>query len=342
MTIIEKPAQMETYNLLRAALSLFKKSPAELTEAELKQAKTQALNEFKLENLVLSTPEAAAVIITEQELQQAYQEIRDRYNDDDCMAATAPGSLAAFPPSMEVISGGRTPGMGEVEQRMEQLPRAPKVGALGDAGAIAEAAFSNDLEKNKLNKAGLLAALHRQCKVNTVLELIASRAPAISEADIGIYYHLHAEQFHRPERREAAHIFISINPDYPENTFEAALIRAQELAEKLRKKPHLLPDLALRHSECPTALQGGVLGTVPRGTLYPELDAVLFNLKPGEVSEVVKSEIGFHVLLCKSIQKPETLSLAKATPKIRQLMNDRARRTCQRAWLASLPNLESG
>ncbi len=55
------------------------------------------------------------------------------------MVVTAPGSLATFPPSMEVRSGGTTPRMGEVEQRKEQLPRAPKVGALGDAGAIAGA-----------------------------------------------------------------------------------------------------------------------------------------------------------------------------------------------------------
>ncbi|MFA6163563.1 MAG: nitrogen fixation protein NifM [Methylobacter sp.] len=286
MTKIEKPAQIETYNLLRAALTLFKKTPAELAEAELSQAKIQALNEFRIESRVLNTPEAAAVIITEQELQQAYQEIRDRYTDDD--------------------------------------------------------AFFSDLEKNQLNKDSLLAALHRQCKVNTVLELVASRAPSISDVEVGIYYHLHAEQFHLPERREACHIFISINPDYPENTHEMALIRAQELAEKLHKKPHKFADLALRHSECPTALQGGVLGTVSRGTLYPELDAVLFKLKHGEVSDVVKSEIGFHVLLCKSIQKSETLSLAKATPKIRQLMKERSRRTCQRAWLAGLNTTESG
>ncbi|MGZ4957279.1 MAG: nitrogen fixation protein NifM [Methylobacter sp.] len=285
MTVIDKPIQLETYNLLRAALALFKKSPNELAEAELKQAQTQALNEFKIESRVLNTPEAAAVIITDHELQQAYQEIRDRYDD--------------------------------------------------------EAAFFSDLEKNRLDKDSLQAALQRQCKVNTVLELIASRAPAISEVDIGIYYHLHAEQFNRPEMREVCHVFISINPDYPENTLEAALSRTQELAEKLHKKPHKFADLALRHSECPTALQGGVLGTVPRGTLYPELDAVLFNLKPGEVSNVVKSEIGFHVLLCKSIQKAETLSLAKATPKIRQLMKERARRTCQRAWLAGLATPES-
>lgn len=285
MAVIEKPVQLATYNLLRAALNLFKKSPDELAEAELQQAKIQALNEFRIESRVLNTPEAAAVIITEQELQQAYQEIRDRYDD--------------------------------------------------------EAAFLSDLAKNQLDKDSLQSALHRQCKVNTVLELVASRAPAVSDADIGIYYHLHAEQFNRPERREACHIFISINPDYAENTFEAALMRAEELAEKLRKKPHKFADLALRHSECPTALQGGVLGTVPRGTLYPELDEVLFNLKPGQISGVVKSEIGFHLLLCKSIQKSETLSLAKATPKIRQLMNDRARRTCQRAWIAGLTSPES-
>jgi len=285
MTVIEKPIQLETYNLLRAALALFKKSPDELAEAELQQAQIQALNEFRIESRVLNTPEAAAVIITDQELQRAYQEIRDRYDDED--------------------------------------------------------AFFSDLEKNQLSKASLQAALHRQCKVNTVLESIASHAPAISEIDIGIYYHLHAEQFNRPERREVSHIFISINPDYAENTPEEALSRARELAEKLHKKPHKFADLALRHSECPTALQGGVLGIVPRGTLYPELDAVLFNLKPGQVSEVVKSEIGFHVLLCKSIQKAETLSLAKASPKIRQLMKERARRTCQRAWLAGLVNPES-
>jgi len=283
MTKIDKPAHPETYNLLRAALTLFKKSPAELAEDELSKAKTQALNEYSIESRVLNTPEASSVIITEQEIQQAYQEILDRYDDED--------------------------------------------------------AFFSDLEKNQLDNASLLAALHRQCKVNTVLEFVASSAPDINEVEIGIYYHLHAEQFHRPERREVCHIFISINPNYPENTEEMALIRAQEISEKLLKKPHKFADLALKHSECPTALQGGVLGTVTRGTLYPELDAVLFNLKAGQVSDAVQSEIGFHVLLCKSIQKPETLSLAKATPKIRQLMKERARRNCQRAWLASLPNL---
>jgi peptidyl-prolyl cis-trans isomerase C len=274
-------ARIDPYTLLRAALTLFKKTPDELQAAELKQAEVQALNEFNIENRILNAPEAGAVIISDKELQAAYQEIRARYEDDEI--------------------------------------------------------FLSDLEKNHLNKESLSTALYRQCRVNVVMELIASRAPAISEIEIGIYYHLHAEQFNRPELREACHIYISINPDYPENTRETAFSRMQELSEKLQKKPYKFAELALKHSECPTALQGGVLGLVPRGKLYPELDAVLFSIKAGEISEIVESEIGFHLVLCKQIQKAETLSLLKATPKIRQMMNERSRRTCQRSWLASLP-----
>jgi len=281
MNLPDKSAQIDPYTLLRAALALFKKTPDELHPDELRQAELQAINEFKIESCILNAPEAGAVIISDKELQDAYQEIRDRYEDDD--------------------------------------------------------SFFSDLEKNHLNRDSLSAALYRQCRVNVVMELIASRSPDINEVEIGIYYHLHTEQFNRPEQREACHIFISINPDYPENTRETALSRIQEIGEKLQKKPYKFAELALKHSECPTALQGGVLGIVPRGKLYPELDAVLFKIKAGEVSEVVESEIGFHLVLCKQIKKAETLSLQKATPKIREIMKERSRRTCQRAWLASLP-----
>ena len=270
----------DPYALLRVALALFKKTPDELQADELRQAEVQAVNEFKIENRILNAPEAGAVIISEKELQAAYQEIRDRYVDDEALFI--------------------------------------------------------DLEKNHLDKDSLNAALYRQCRVNVVMELIASRAPDVNEVEIGIYYHLHPEQFNLPERREASHLFISINPDYPENTREAALSRMQEISAKLHKKPYKFAELALKHSECPTALQGGVLGIVPRGKLYPELDAVLFSIKAGEVSEIVESEIGFHLVLCKQIQRAETLSLQKAAPKIREIMLERSRRTCQRAWLASL------
>lgn len=271
----------EPYILLRAALNLFKKAPTELGETELQQVKKQARNELHIEDRVLNSPEATGVIISDNEIQQAYSDIRARYED--------------------------------------------------------ESHFLAELAKNSLNETSLRTALSRECKVNAILDRVGSRAQEINEVDIGLYYHLHPEKFAIPERRAVSHIFISINPDYPENTRETAWQRANELCNKLHKKPYKFADLALRHSECPTALQGGELGTVQRGTLYAELDAVLFTLKMGEVSAVVESEIGLHILLCKQIHKAETLSLAKATPKIRVLMQEQARQNYIRAWLADLP-----
>ena len=204
-----------------------------------------------------------------------------------------------------------------------------------------EEAFSNALVANRLSEGSLKAALFRQCKVNTVLERVAARAPKVSEVEIGIFYHSHPEKFRVPEQRSARHILISINPDYPENTREMALQRIEEIAETLKRKPHKFANLAMKNSECPTALNGGELGTLVTGKLYPELDKALFALKENEISAVVESEIGFHLIQCTNIIQGETLSLKKATPKIKQIMQERYRRTCQRTWLASLPKEKS-
>ncbi len=276
-----RAAIIEPYTLLRVALSLFQKSPGELGEAELQKVERQALNEYRIETRVINSAEAAAVIVTEQEIEQAMAEVRERFNDEEHFLAA--------------------------------------------------------LRANKLDPGLLRAALTRQCKVNAVLERVASRAPKVNEVEVGIFYHSHIERFHQPERRQARHILISINPDYPENTRERAWARMREIEDVLRRKPHKFDDLALKNSECPTALNGGDLGVLPRGKLYPELDAVLFDLKEREISGIVETEVGLHVIQCLQILPAETLSLKKATPKIREVMQERYRRTCQRAWLAGLP-----
>ncbi|WKJ91239.1 nitrogen fixation protein NifM [Methylomonas montana] len=273
--------QIEPYTLLRAALTLFKKAPAELEQLQLRQVEVQAKNEYEIEGRVLNSAEATGVVISDTELNRAYQEVRGRFEDEDAFLA----ALAA----------------------------------------------------NGLDTDALKAALYRQCKVDAVMDRVAARAPKVNEVEIGIFYHSHQEKFHKPEQRTARHILISINPDYPDNTREAAWKRINEVADTLKRKPHKFADLALKYSECPTAVQGGEVGSVVKGTLFPELDAVLFGMKEDAISDVVETEMGFHVIQCLKIIHAETMSLKKATPKIQQIMQDRYRRNCQRTWLASLP-----
>lgn len=197
-------------------------------------------------------------------------------------------------------------------------------------------AFEEDLARNGLDPDGLRRALERELRVEAVLERVAARAAEVGELEARIYYYLHPERFTVPETRLARHILITLNEAYAENRREAALARIERIAERLRRDPRRFAEQAGKHSECPTAMQGGRLGRVPRGTLYPELEAVLFSLREGEVSRVVESPLGFHLLYCERIHPARRVSCEEAMPQILQRLRERQRRICQRAWLRRL------
>ncbi|MBV5337605.1 MAG: peptidyl-prolyl cis-trans isomerase, partial [Deltaproteobacteria bacterium] len=70
--------------------------------------------------------------------------------------------------------------------------------------------------------------------------------------------------------------------------------------------------------------------------LFPELEPVAFALPLGELSEVVESPIGFHILHCVAIEEGGVLPLAGVREKIRTYLMDSRRRSSQKAWIASL------
>lgn len=200
----------------------------------------------------------------------------------------------------------------------------------------AEDEFLADLARNDLDAAGFASALERELRVEAVLDRVGARAAEVSDIDVELYHHYHPEQFRRPETRRARHILITINEDIAENKRATARARIDAIAARLVKDAKRFAEQALKHSECPTALQGGQLGDLPRGKLYAELDAALFALPAGGISGVLESPLGFHLLLCEAITPAGTLSRGEAREPIRQLLRQRRRQVCQRAWLKQL------
>jgi peptidyl-prolyl cis-trans isomerase C len=196
--------------------------------------------------------------------------------------------------------------------------------------------FANDLAQNGLDEASFATALEREMKVEAILEKVGTQAAKVSEMDVELYYQYHPEQFRRPETRLARHILITINETIAENTRVAAGKRIEAIAARLAKEPQRFEEQALKHSECPTALEGGKLGDLPRGKLFPELDKALFELKASEVSGVLESELGFHVLRCDAITEAGVLSYDQAKQHIRKLMEQKRKRVCQQAWVKQL------
>src|SRR5512135_1127769 len=199
-----------------------------------------------------------------------------------------------------------------------------------------EEEFAADLAGNGLDESSFAAALERELKVEAILEKVGTRAESVSDMDVDLYYQYHPEQFRRPETRLARHILITVNDSIAENTRDAASKRIAEIAARLAKEPQRFEEQALKHSECPTALDGGKLGDLPRGKLFPQLDKALFELKAGEVSGVLESELGFHVLRCDAITEAGVLGFEQAKPHIRKLLEQKRKRACQQAWVKQL------
>lgn len=199
-----------------------------------------------------------------------------------------------------------------------------------------EESFHSALSDAGLDPQRLSAALQRDLLVDLVLERVGARAEPIGTTETEIFYYTHLDRFRRPERRTARHILVTINDDLPDNTREKAERRIGEIARRLRDKPHRFEEQALKHSECPTALSGGLLGAVPRGQLYPALDQALFALPEGGISEVLESELGFHVLRCDLVDAERTLAFDEVRDALRtRLTEERARRETHQ-WLERL------
>lgn len=195
--------------------------------------------------------------------------------------------------------------------------------------------FLSDLARNGLNKQGLRQALARELQVDAVLAYVATQAPDVTDAEVRDYYDSHRERFVYPETRDVRHILITINEDIDENRREDALKRICQVGWRVKRRPRRFGEQAMKHSECPTAMQEGRLGRVPKGRLFPELDAVLFGMQEGEISDPVESELGFHLLYCEKIHAAGEMSFEQAAPRIRELLRKQSERGYQQAWLAA-------
>ena len=238
----------------------------------------------------------------------------------------------------------------KIEQRILATPEAAQVvlspSSLDQAIAEIRARYETDdeyladLEKAGLDPALLASAVERDLKFEAVLDRVASRAADVTETDIEIFYLIHRERFCRPENRTLRHILVTIDENMFGNERLMAFRRIEEIRTRLLKAPERFSEQALKHSECPTAMNGGLLGTLKRGELYPELEPVAFSLRPGDLSEIVESPMGFHIIQCVAVEEPGEMSLASVREKIRNHLAESRRRATQKAWIAGLFNKE--
>ncbi len=146
-----------------------------------------------------------------------------------------------------------------------------------------------------------------QATVEYVVLDIASLRDSIvlNEDDLRTYYKENVDRMAGKEERRASHILITASKDAPASDREKAQARAAELLAQLRKTPGNFAELAKKNSQDPgSAVQGGDLGFFARGAMVKPFEDAAFALNKGEISEVVETDFGYHILQLTDIKAP--------------------------------------
>lgn len=138
-----------------------------------------------------------------------------------------------------------------------------------------------------------------QARVEYVVLSAESLLPQVTvdDAEIKKYHEEHQTEFGTQEQRQAAHILITVSAQAPDADKQAAKAKAEQILQQVKQSPGKFAELAKQYSQDPgSASKGGDLGLFGRGMMVKPFEDAVFQLKPGEISSLVQSDFGFHII----------------------------------------------
>lgn len=162
-------------------------------------------------------------------------------------------------------------------------------------------------------------AIPEQLKIEYVILNSAVVEPqlSITDTDIESYYEQNVKRYTVDEQRRASHILITVQNDASPAVVSAAKKKAENLLTQLRKNPTEFAKLAKANSQDPgSAERGGDLGFFSPGMMVKPFEEAAYKLKQGEISAIVRSDFGFHIIQVSAIKPASVKSLEDAKGEI--------------------------
>ncbi len=140
----------------------------------------------------------------------------------------------------------------------------------------------------------------------------------VSENDIQLYYKAHQEEFTTPEMVRARHILIKVDKSASEDAKKKAKEKAEGILKRI-KSGEDFAKLASELSDDPGSKEnGGDLGFFPKGKMVPNFEKAAFALKPGEMSSIVETPFGFHIIKVEEKKEAVIEPYDKVKDKVRE------------------------
>ena len=217
-----------------------------------------------------------------------------------------------------------------LENRINQvilLQEAEKLGIKGDKEAVEErigelqnrfsspADFWSQLAQAGVTEEELRKGMEEGIIIETLIDRELGEGAEISDEEISDYYENNPQRFESPERVRASHILIKTDPSDSAEAKEEKRAQLAGLKEEISEGGDFAA-LAKEHSGCPSSARGGDLGFFERGRMVKPFEEAAFGMKVGEVSDIVETQFGYHLITLTERREAETVSLEDAKERI--------------------------
>lgn len=193
-------------------------------------------------------------------------------------------------------------------------------------------AFQQSLQDARFSRERLKEQAREQLMVERLVNAKVRSAITVSPQEVARELGDHPELAKAGDRVRASHLLVRVNAARP---VEKARALSEDLQRRLSQGADF-SDLARRYSEDPHAEDGGTMGWVAQGELLPELDAALFGLKDGDVSGLIQTRLGFHLVKVHERRTASSLSITEANQAVYQQLYQSKFREAFSRWLSGL------
>lgn len=210
----------------------------------------------------------------------------------------------------------------EVEARIEAIRK-----QFPDEGAFSKALADRGLSLDRLR-----ADTREELLVAKLVEAEVTPQIDVKESDIKDFYDKNPERFQQPEQVRASHILIRLPEGGSAEQKKAARAKAEDVLAQVKAGGDFAA-LARQHSQDGSAPQGGDLNFFQRGQMVPAFEEAAFALQPGQVSGVVESPFGFHIIKVTERRPARTVPLAEVAPRIGQFLTQQQQQQKTEAFI---------
>jgi peptidyl-prolyl cis-trans isomerase D len=191
----------------------------------------------------------------------------------------------------------------------------------------------------KTNQARYATAIPEMRKIQYVsfdASNLPGGKPQVSDAEVESYYKAHQDQYQVKEQVKVRHILIAVPAGADGKTDAAAKAKAEDLLKQIKGGGNFA-DLASKNSDDPgSKTQGGELGWLDRGKTVPEFDKAAFTLAPGQTSDLIKTQFGYHILQVEDKKTAHLRPLAEVKPEIQPILEQQKAGAAEQTFAASL------